>query len=95
MLLLCNGFTLSYPGQSTTNGFLTTYLGIPIFLVLWLGHNVVKGRNDPWLIRPLEMDLTTGLAGVEVDAETWERMEAEKRGAQNHAGGWWKRLNCL
>ncbi|KAF3044876.1 hypothetical protein E8E11_007804 [Didymella keratinophila] len=79
----------------TTNGFLTTYLGIPIFLVLWVGHKVVKAKNDPWLVKPLEVDLTTGLAGVEADAETWERMEAEKRGAKKHAGGWWKRLNCL
>ncbi|KAJ4406441.1 hypothetical protein N0V91_004652 [Didymella pomorum] len=68
VLLLCNGFTLFYPGQFTTNGFLTT---------------------------PLEMDLTTGLAEVEADAETWERMEVETRNAKKHGGARWKKLNCL
>ena len=58
-LLLCNGSTLFCWEQSTTNGFLTLYLGISILLALRLGHRVVKGRSDPWLIRSHEMDLTS------------------------------------
>lgn len=94
-LLLCNGFTLFYPGRFTATGFLTTYLGIPIFLALWLGHKVFAGRKDTWLIRPLEVDLTSGLREVEADAETWARMDAMKKAKSAHGDAWWKKLNCL
>lgn len=94
VLLLCNGFTLFYPGQFTASGFLTTYLGIPIFVALWLGHKVIEGRSDSWLIRPHEVDMTTGLAEVEADAETWDRLEMAKEGDKRDVA-WWKKLNCL
>jgi amino acid transporter len=76
-LLLANGFTVFYPGKFTVSGFLTTYLGIPIFLVLWLGHKLTVGRKDPWLYSPEEVDLTSNLKEVEADAEIWTRMEME------------------
>lgn len=64
-LLLCNGFTVFYPGQFTVAKFMTSYIGIPLFLVLWLGHKFTLGRNDPWLLNPSEVDMVTGLAEVE------------------------------
>ncbi|KAH7356071.1 proline permease PrnB [Pyrenochaeta sp. MPI-SDFR-AT-0127] len=94
-LLLCNGFTLFYPGRFTATGFLTTYLGIPIFLSLWLGHKLIAGRRDSWLIKPHDVDLTTGLREVEADAETWTRMDAMKKAKSAHSNAWWKKLNCL
>lgn len=75
-LLLTNGFTVFYPGQWKLETFLTTYLGIPIFLALWLGHKFTVGRNDPWMYSPKDVDLQTGLAAVEAEAEIWDRAEA-------------------
>lgn len=79
ILLLLNGFTVFYPGRFTATGFLTTYLGIPIFLTLWLGHKLILGRGNPWFYKPDEVDLTTGLAEVEADAEMWTRLEEEEK----------------
>lgn len=95
ILLLCNGFTLFYPGQFTVSGFLTTYLGIPIFVVLWLGHKLTVGRKQPWLYNPLEVDMTSGLREVEADAETWTRMEMIKKEQRSHGNAWWRKLNVL
>lgn len=77
-LLLMNGFTQFCLGRFTASGFLTTYLGIPIFLMLWLGHKFVVGRRDPWAQHPLETDLTTGLREVEHDAFMWTKLEEMK-----------------
>jgi amino acid transporter len=77
-LLLMNGFTVFYPGNFTASGFLTTYLGIPIFLILWLGHKVLWGRKDRWMYRPIEIDLHSRLAEVEADAEIWAKLDAER-----------------
>ena len=78
-LLLMNGFTVFYPGNFTASGFLTTYLGIPLFLILWLGHKVIRGRNDRWMYRPSEIDLHTHIDEVEADAEMWTRLDEEKK----------------
>lgn len=74
-----NGFTVFYPGRFTASGFLTTYLDIPIFLLLWIGHKLMAGRNDPWMFKPHNVDLTTGLREVEADAEMWTRMDMAKK----------------
>lgn len=68
-LLLCNGFTAFYPGRFTASSFLTTYLGIPIFLLLWVGHKMLFNRNEEWMYAPTELDLTTGLREVETSEE--------------------------
>ncbi|KAF2705436.1 hypothetical protein K504DRAFT_537031 [Pleomassaria siparia CBS 279.74] len=60
-LLLANGFTVFYLGQLTTSGFVTTYLGIPIFVALWLGHKFTVGKKDPWISAPAEVDLVTNV----------------------------------
>ena len=38
--------------------------------------------------------MTTGLAEVEADAETWDRLEMAKEGDKRDVA-WWKKLNCL
>jgi amino acid transporter len=78
ILLLCNGFTVFYPGQFTASGFLTAYVGIPIFLVLWIGHKLTIGLKDPWMRKIEDLDLTTGVAETEADAEMWTRLEKEQ-----------------
>lgn len=61
LLLLLNGFRVFLKGQWNTVSFLTAYIGIPIFLALYLGHRFFVGRKDPWAHRPSEVDLITGL----------------------------------
>ncbi|KAI1439587.1 proline permease PrnB [Annulohypoxylon stygium] len=67
-LLLLNGFTVLFPGKWSVSGFLTSYIGIPIFLAIWLGHKFTVGRKDPWMYSPQDVDLSTGLSMVEADA---------------------------
>lgn len=79
VLLLCNGFTLFFPGNFTTDGFLTTYLGIPIFLVLYLGHKFTLGRKEPWAKKAQDVYLISDLADIEADAIMWTEMESLER----------------
>ncbi|KAH7068770.1 amino acid permease/ SLC12A domain-containing protein [Paraphoma chrysanthemicola] len=94
-LLLCNGFTLFYPGRFTVTSFFTTYVGIPIFLALFIGHKVIAGRADPWLIKPSEVDLVSGLREVEADAENWTRLEQMKTEFSGSKVSWWRKVNFL
>lgn len=86
-LLLCNGFTVFYPGQFTVSGFLTTYLGIPIFLILWIGHKLIAARSEPWMYKADSVDLSSGLAEVEADSAEWTRMEEMKQSAEGMTAG--------
>ncbi|KAJ6441625.1 Proline-specific permease [Purpureocillium lavendulum] len=92
ILLLCNGFTVFYPGQFTAIGFLTTYLGIPIFLCLWLGHKFTLGKRDRWVYEPAEVNLMDGLREVEEDADAWNRSETAARIPEDLSRAWYKRL---
>ena len=89
-----NGFTVFYPGRFTASGFLTTYLGIPIFLLLWIGHKLTWGRNSPWILQPHEVDLTSNLREIEADAEMWARMDMVKKD-QTRQHGIWKKVSVL
>ncbi|CAM1507450.1 Fc.00g070910.m01.CDS01 [Cosmosporella sp. VM-42] len=92
-LLLANGFTVFYPGQFTASGFLTAYIGIPIFILLWLGHQFTAGRKNRWWRAIHDIDLVTGLDEVEADAEMWDRLEREK---EIPAGAkWWNKTRIL
>ncbi|KAJ3577765.1 hypothetical protein NPX13_g2801 [Xylaria arbuscula] len=84
LLLLLNGFYVFFPGRWSLGSFLSAYLGIPIFLTLWLGHKLTLGRNDPWIFAPHQVDLTTGLNAVEADARACEEDEA----ARQDKGDW-------
>ena len=78
ILLLANGFTVFYPGQFTVAGFLTTYLGIPIFLTLWLGHKLLRDGNSSWVHSPEAVDLVSGLREVEDEAHQWTLQKANE-----------------
>lgn len=86
ILLLANGFTVFYPGQFTVAGFLTTYLGIPIFLTLWLGHKLLRDRNSSWVHSPEAVDLVSGLREVEDDAHQWTLQKANE---SQRGKKWW------
>ncbi|KAF7555466.1 hypothetical protein G7Z17_g2120 [Cylindrodendrum hubeiense] len=91
-LLLANGFTVFYPGQFTASKFLTSYIGIPVFCTLWLGHKFTVGRQDPWFLDTATVDLSTGLAEVEADAEMWSNEERVRKAQKAESAPWWKKL---
>ncbi|KAI1871884.1 hypothetical protein JX265_005870 [Neoarthrinium moseri] len=74
-LCLLNGFTVFFPGKWSIGNFMSAYIGIPIFMAVWVGHKVTVGRKDPWLMSLGEIDLTTGLDVVQADAQTYEENE--------------------
>ena len=67
ILCLINGFTVFFPSKWSASSFLTAYIGIPIFLVMYLGHKIFFWR-DKWAWDPMEVDMQTGLQEV-IDAE--------------------------
>lgn len=75
-LLSINGFTLFYTGNWSTSGFLSSYLGIPIFLALYFGHRIYR-KSDPWVIKSEDVDMRSGVAEVEAHAEMWENEAKE------------------
>lgn len=87
-LLLANGFTVFYPGRFSASGFLTAYVGIPLFLAFYLGHKFTVGRKDPWFIAPEHVDLTTNLREVEAEAAMWTEMDVAKEGKQGRGHKW-------
>ena len=92
-LLLVNGFTNFYSGNFSASGFVTTYIGIPLFLALWLGHKFTVGREDRWWHRIEDMDMVTGVREAEADAEMWNNAEKELERGSDRA--WWNRLRIL
>ncbi|OAA64924.1 Amino acid/polyamine transporter I [Cordyceps fumosorosea ARSEF 2679] len=64
VLLLLNGFKVFVKGYWDTPTFITSYIGIVIFAVLFLGHKFTIGRNDPWMVPLDEMDLHSGMDDV-------------------------------
>lgn len=53
----------------------TTYLGIPVCLAIYLGHKLTVGGSEPWLFEPAIVDLVSGIEEVNADAELWDWME--------------------
>ncbi|ETS81098.1 hypothetical protein PFICI_06100 [Pestalotiopsis fici W106-1] len=56
LLLFLNGFTVFFPSQWSYESFLTSYIGIPAFLAIYICHRC-STWNDPWLkaINDIEM----------------------------------------
>ena len=61
ILLLVSGFVNFVHGHWNTSNFLTSYIGIAIFLALFFGHKLFAGRHDAWVVAPQSMDLVSGL----------------------------------
>lgn len=78
ILILINGFDVFFPGRFNASSFLTAYVGIPIFLVIYFGHKAFHWR-EPWLRPPEDIDLFTGVDIVianetpEMHARTWKK----------------------
>lgn len=56
-----------FPQNWSAAGFLTAYVGLPVFFVMYLGHRLYA-RHDKWARDPYEIDMWTGLKEVQ-DAE--------------------------
>jgi len=84
LLTLINGFDVFWPANWSASSFLTAYVGIPIFLVIYLGHRFVYAFKDPWAHPSEEVDLWTGVQDV-IDAER-PRMVYDT---------WWKHLRVV
>ena len=61
VLALINGFNVFFPGQFSASSFLTAYIGIPAFFVIYLGHKFWKGRADAWYYPVSEIDIQEGV----------------------------------
>ncbi|EEH47577.1 uncharacterized protein PADG_03661 [Paracoccidioides brasiliensis Pb18] len=71
-LVLLNGFSNFFPSNWTVAGFCTSYIGLPVFLVIYLVHRFCS-RNEPWLYSPYDVDLQTGLEEI-TEAEITPKM---------------------
>ncbi|BCS23180.1 proline permease PrnB [Aspergillus puulaauensis] len=67
-LLLINGFTCFFPSNWSASNFFTAYIGIPAFVLLYVGHRVMFW-SDPWVWKSEDVDLHTGLEEI-LAAET-------------------------
>ena len=60
VLILINGFAVFFPQNWSASSFLTAYIGIPIFLIIYGSHRIYSW-SDPWAHDPKLVDLVTGL----------------------------------
>ncbi|KAI1502711.1 putative proline-specific permease [Biscogniauxia marginata] len=67
VLMLLSGMSVFISGQWNVSGFLTSYIGIPIFVAIYAGHRLTEGKNDPWAIPIEDIDLKTGLEEIVAD----------------------------
>jgi yeast amino acid transporter len=74
---------------------LTTYIGIAIFLVIYLGHKFIFARNEPWIHTAAKVDLKSGLSEVESDAEMWTNTERDQKEAYGMQKSVWKKFTLL
>lgn len=74
VLYLVSGFSVFFPGHWSTSTFITSYVGVPIFLLIYTCHRVVH-RNERWVIPAEEADLHTGLDSILAMEEDEEETE--------------------
>jgi amino acid transporter len=60
-----------------TNTFVTTYLGLPLYIILYFGYKIVMKSK---LIKPKDADLYGGKARIDAEEAEFLAREAEKKG---------------
>lgn len=56
ILCLLNGFTVFFPSQWSIASFMSAYIGLPAFIVLYFAHMIIH-REEPWAIPSHLVDL--------------------------------------
>lgn len=69
ILCLINGFTVFLPSSWSVSSFMSSYVGIPIFVVLYFGHKFTAGKSHSWVIPLDQVDLVTGLDEIKADED--------------------------
>ncbi|KAG6357315.1 hypothetical protein INS49_015193 [Diaporthe citri] len=64
VLMLLNGLKVFVGNNWDVSSLLTAYIGIPVFLAIYVGHRFTVARDEPWYIDAKAMDLTTGMDQV-------------------------------
>ncbi|KAI6090138.1 amino acid permease/ SLC12A domain-containing protein [Hypoxylon rubiginosum] len=88
---LLNGFSVFFPGHFTASDFLTAYIGIPAFLLLYFGHRLFA-QDALWLRAPDAVDLKTGLADVLADEESHATVSPAAGSLKRYRYAWLKKL---
>jgi amino acid transporter len=83
-LTLINGFNVFWPQNWNVSSFMTAYVGIPIFLVIYGAHRIYAW-SDPWAYPPETVDMQTGMAEV----------LAEETPPKVITGPWWKKFSLI
>ncbi|KAJ4252438.1 hypothetical protein NW762_011039 [Fusarium torreyae] len=79
MLCLLNGFTVFFPSRWSVGDFISSYIGLPLFIFFYLAHRFVH-KKDPWAIPPNRVDLQVRLEDLEEDSHAvpdvsfWRRL---------------------
>jgi amino acid transporter len=80
------GFDSFLPWKA--DGFFTNYVALPTFFFLWLGYKLYYGTK---MLRPEEVDLTTGLRAIDEEEQKYLEQEASK-GPQSKLKKFWESL---
>ncbi|KAI2618731.1 amino acid permease/ SLC12A domain-containing protein [Hypoxylon sp. NC1633] len=91
---LLNGFSVFFPGHFTASGFLTSYIGIPVFVLMYFGHRI-SNRSDPWIRAPGSVDLKTGLVDTLADEELNATVEAEAISIKYVGQKWLRKVSMV
>ncbi|GLA99187.1 hypothetical protein AtubIFM61612_010718 [Aspergillus tubingensis] len=83
ILLLCNGFEVFFHGHWSVSSFLTSYVGLFVFVGVYAAHRVMRWK-DGWWIPAEQVDLVSGLEEVEALGVD-DGDEVEKK-------GFWRKL---
>ncbi|KAH7629654.1 amino acid permease/ SLC12A domain-containing protein [Sordaria sp. MPI-SDFR-AT-0083] len=70
IIIVFNGFAVFIKGNWDVSDFIASYIGIPIFFLLYGGWKLIK---RPKVVKPHEADLTTGKDALDAEDEYWQR----------------------
>jgi yeast amino acid transporter len=95
VLCLLNGFTVFFPSEWSASSFLTAYIGIPLFLVVYFAHRFMH-RSDPWAFAASDVDLRSKMEEFEEDNTNGNTQDNQKdTGSGWVARGWKKVINII
>ncbi|TKY88487.1 hypothetical protein EX895_002475 [Sporisorium graminicola] len=75
LVLLFSGFTVFLNGQWSTSSFVTTYICLPLFLVMWLGW---KFYHKTQFVSLSQMDFDTGRRQIDENEEAEKIKESQQ-----------------